>query len=78
MKTTGHHVVNMFKTKRGEHCLFRSFGINATDDVGVLRKSTISEEVAKWYPAVKSVSVRRTGGTFERGESQYQISIIEE
>lgn len=78
MKETGQHIVNMFKTKRGEHCLFRQFGLNPSDSVGLMNKSTVQLEISKWYPAVKSISVSRTGGKAEKGESQYLVTVIEE
>ena len=55
---TGQCIVNMLNCRQGEHCLFRSFGLGAvTDQVGRLRRAQITQEVAKWYPAVTSVQV---------------------
>lgn len=62
MKTTGEHIVNMIKTMKGEHCLFRSFGMDETDKVGAFSKSALQIEVSKWFPDIQSVSIERTDG----------------
>lgn len=67
---TGQCVVNMINCRRGEHCLFRSFGLgDVTDQVGRLRKSQISQEVAKWYPNAASIKIEAKEG------DEYQIQI---
>lgn len=78
MKTTGQHIANMLRTRRGSHCLFRSFGLNTTDSVGLLRKSMVSEEIARWYPSVKSIQVTRVGGQIEKGETIYNVTVLED
>lgn len=62
---TGRDIVNMLNCRQGEHCLFRSFGLgDAVDQVGRLRKSQITHEVAKWYPNVTSISIDIRDGEY--------------
>ena len=65
MSNTGQCIVNMLNCRQGEHCLFRSFGLGAvTDQVGRLRRAQITQDVAKWYPAVASVQVEVRDGEY--------------
>lgn len=62
---TGNDIVNMLKCRRGEHCLFRSFGLGAiTDQVGKLRKGQIVQELAKWYPQITDVNITIRGDEY--------------
>ena len=62
---TGQSIVNMLNCRQGEHCLFRSFGLgHVVDQVGRLRKAQITQELAKWFPDVRSVSVEVRDGTY--------------
>ena len=66
---TGQDIVNMLNCRRGEHVLFRSFGLgHVTDQVGKLRKAQVTQEVAKWYPNVTTVS-------FEIRDDEYNIRL---
>lgn len=66
---TGQDIVNMLNCRQGEHCLFRSFGLgHVTDQVGKLRKAQVTQEVAKWYPNVTTVS-------FEIRDDEYNIRL---
>ena len=63
---TGQDIVNMLNCRKGEHCLFRSFGLgHVTDQVGRLRKAQITQEVARWYPDVMSVSIAVRDGRYD-------------
>ena len=69
MSNTGQDIVNMLNCRRGEHVLFRSFGLgHVTDQVGKLRKAQVTQEVAKWYPNVTTVS-------FEIRDDEYNIRV---
>lgn len=58
---TGKCIKNMFITRRGEHPLFRSFGLDGVvDRPGTLRRADITEGIAKWYPHVTSIDIKRT------------------
>lgn len=62
---TGQCIVNMIMCKQGEHPLFRSFGLGAvTDQVGRLRKSQVTQEIARWYPGVDSVEIEIKDGVY--------------
>lgn len=62
---TGQCIVNMLICRQGEHCLFRSFGLGqVTDQAGRLRKGQVSQELAKWYPNVRSVKIEQRGETY--------------
>jgi hypothetical protein len=62
---TGKCIVNMLNCRQGEHCLFRSFGLgHVTDQVGRLRKAQVTQELAKWYPNVRSVEIVQQGETY--------------
>ena len=62
---TGQGIVNMLNCRSGEHVLFRSFGLgHVADQVGKLRKAQITQEVAKWYPNVRSVEMTQQGDTY--------------
>ena len=63
---TGQCIVNMINCKQGEHPLFRSFGLGAvTDQVGRLRKSQVTQEIAKWYPRVDTVEIDIRNGVYD-------------
>ena len=62
---TGRNIVNMLNCRHGEHCLFRSFGLgHVTDQVGKLHKAQVTQEVAKWYPNVRSVEITQDGDEY--------------
>ena len=55
---TGKCIVNMINCRPGEHCLFRSFGLGGVvDQMGRLRKSQVTQELARWYPDVRKVEM---------------------
>lgn len=63
------NVANMVKTAKGEHVLFRSFGLDGVDSPNRLTRSSLQVEINRWYPAVvvDNVTVNRAGsdGIFE-------------
>lgn len=63
------NVVNMVKTVKGEHVLFRSFGLDGVDSPNRLTRSSLQVEINRWYPdvVVDNVTVNRAGsdGIFE-------------
>lgn len=60
---------NMVKTVKGEHVLFRSFGLDGVDSPNRLTRNALQVEVNRWFPAVDvdNVTVNRSGsdGVFE-------------
>ena len=77
MADLGVNIVNMMKCRRGEHCLFRSFGLGSeVDSVTGWGFGKVNVELAKWYPGckIKSFNTRKaqSDGAFE-----YQIEVVE-
>ena len=66
---TGLLVVNMVKTERGTHVLFRDYGLAETDDATVLTRTSVQSEISKYYPGayVKSLTLNeaQADGSFE-------------
>ena len=66
---TGSLVVNMVKTEKGTHLLFRDYGLAETDDATVLTRTSVQSEISKYYPGayVKSLTLNegRADGSFE-------------
>ena len=61
---TGKCIVNMINCRPGEHCLFRSFGLGVVDQMGRLRKSQVTQELARWYPNVKLTKFEIENGEY--------------
>jgi len=66
---TGSLVVNMVKTEKDTHVLFRNYGLSETDESTVLTRTSVQSEVSKYYPGayVKSLTLNemRADGSFE-------------
>lgn len=72
---TGKNIVNMIKTRRGEHPLFRAFGIGAVvDEPNRVTRAQIQAECAKWYPGARVKSVR-TDSADIAGNFVYTVEI---
>lgn len=74
MQNIAQNVANMAKTRRGEHVLFRSFGLNVIDDVNGLTRGEISRQLKEFYPQINRFSVIRVSKNFT-GATQYVISL---
>ena len=74
-KNTGKHIVNMIKTRRGEHPLFRAFGMGGdVDEPTRITRSGIQAEVVRWYPAARVDSIRVDSASVS-GEFAYTIEV---
>ena len=66
---TGQLVVNMVKTERDTHVLYRDFGLAETDESTVLTRTSVQSEISKYYPGtyVKSLTLNevQADGSFE-------------
>ena len=66
---TGQLVVNMIKTAKDEHVLYRDYGLAETDDTTVLTRTSVQSEISKYYPGayVKSLTLNevQADGSFE-------------
>lgn len=69
------NIVNMIKCRRGEHCLFRTFGLGAeTDNLSRLTRSKTQVEINRWFPGNTIVEFSQ-GGQNSKGEFVYNISV---
>lgn len=74
-QNTGENITNMIKCRKGEHCLFRSFGLGAyTDNLHRITRSTLQVEVNRWFPGNTIVSFS-TQTANEKGEFLYNIDV---
>ena len=66
---TGSLVVNMIKTERDSHVLYRDYGLSETDEATVLTRTSVQSEISKYYPGayVKSLTLNevQADGSFE-------------
>ena len=66
---TGQLVVNMVKTERDTHILYRNYGLSETDESTVLTRTSVQSEISKYYPGayVKSLTLNevQADGSFE-------------
>ena len=66
---TGSLVVNMIKTAKDEHVLYRDYGLAETDESTVLTRTSVQSEISKYYPGayVKSLTLNevQADGSFE-------------
>ena len=66
---TGQLVVNMIKTAKDEHVLYRDYGLSETDESTVLTRTSVQSEISKYYPGayVKSLTLNevQADGSFE-------------
>ena len=66
---TGSLVVNMVKTERDTHVLYRDYGLAETDEATVLTRTSVQSEISKYYPGayVKSLTLNevQADGTFQ-------------
>ena len=66
---TGQLVVNMIKTAKDEHVLYRDYGLAETDEATVLTRTSVQSEISKYYPGayVKSLTLNevKADGSFE-------------
>lgn len=73
-ENTGKLIRNMVLCERGEHCLFRDYGLSATDDIAAFSRTMIQSEISRFYPGVvvKSLSVVEAD---EKGYFVYNVDV---
>ena len=71
---TGKLIRNMVLCERGEHCLFRDYGLAVTDDIGAFSRTMVQSEISRFYPGVvvKSLSVVEAD---EKGHFEYNVDV---
>ena len=74
MQNIAQNVANTAKTRRGEHVLFRSFGLNVIDDANGLTRGEISRQIKEFYPQINRFSVVQVSKNFT-GSDQYAINL---
>ena len=67
---------NMCLCRRGEHCLYRAFGLNNVDARG-LKKSEIKLQLETYYPEIKSTEIisQNTLDEVQQGHFHYEIKV---
>lgn len=74
-KNVSQNIVNLIKCRKGEHCLFRSFGMGSTtDDIPGITRSFVQVEVNRWFPGNTVLSLQKSGEN-AKGEFVYNINI---
>ena len=53
-------ILNCITTERGSMPLFRSFGLDVTDQNTRLQRSQIQEQLSEFYPDVTDLKVKQT------------------
>ena len=53
----GKCITNMMICRRGEHCLYRDYGLDVVDRSGGLRRSEIKAQIEKFYPDVTAIDI---------------------
>ena len=69
-------IANMIQTQRGDHILFRGYGITATDSLRPPRRSDVAEGAARWYPGARVLGVRVIADDAEKGHFAIEVDVI--
>lgn len=70
MQSTQQCFANCSATMRGEHILFRSFGLDVTDRRGRLTRADILNQVESFYPNISKVNIEYIG------ENEYNVELV--
>lgn len=62
-------ILNCFTTERGSMPLFRSFGLDVTDQRTRLRRAQIQAQLSRFYPDITDLEVTQTA------ENTYRIDV---
>jgi hypothetical protein len=68
-------IANMIQTQRGDHIMFRGFGITATDSLRPPRRSDVAEGAARWYPDARVLGVRVIADDAEKGHFTVAVDV---
>lgn len=74
MMSTGDLITHLAKTEKGTHILFRDFGLTGTDEASILTRTSIQNEVSKWYPEARVKSCEVVSSTVE-GHFEFNIEV---
>ncbi len=62
-------VVNCLRCRRGSYPLFRGFGLDATDQVGRIRRAQVQQQVSAYFPDITDVRI------LQMGRDEYRVNI---
>lgn len=68
-------IANMIQTQRGDHIMFRGYGITATDSLRPPRRSDVAEGAARWYPDARVQGVRVIADDAEKGHFTVDVDV---
>lgn len=68
-------IANMIQTQRGDHIMFRGYGITATDSLRPPRRSDVAEGAARWYPDARVQGVRVISDDAEKGHFTVAVDV---
>lgn len=70
------NIKNCLICKKGNHILYRDFGLKAVDDVGGIKKSDIKLQLSKFYPDIQRYNISMNNSdSISKGEFIYNINI---
>lgn len=66
---------NFLECRRGDHILFRNFGLGNVDSPFGLSKGEIKAQIAKYYPNLSDVNIvsKNTANNLAHGQYSYAI-----
>lgn len=66
---------NFLECRRGDHILFRSFGLGNVDSLFGVSKGEIKAQIAKYYPNLSDVNIisKNTANNLAHGQYSYVI-----
>lgn len=73
-QNTGENIKNMIICEKGEHCLFRSFGLSTVDSPSRITRYYLQAEVNRWFPGEIIESVQCVYAGID-GNFDYNIKI---
>lgn len=66
---------NFLECRRGDHILFRSFGLGNVDSPFGVSKGEIKAQIAKYYPNLSDVSIVSKNTTNNLAHGQYSYTV---
>lgn len=74
-KSNAKLIANMCTTQKGDHILFRGYGITSVDSVIPPKRSEIAEGAARWYPDARVAGVRVGVDDAEKGHFTVDVDV---
>ena len=75
-------IKNCFNTQSGTHIMYRSFGLNITDEANPPIRRDCQIQLATYYPTVSlsvlaGISITSDMDSMAKGEFKYNITLVE-